>query len=356
MMQKKLLFIDRDGTLIREPADYQVDKLEKIALMPQVIPSLLTLKQNGYQFVMITNQDGLGTASFPSDDFTMAHEFMLNLFASQGITFEAIRICPHVATDGCACRKPKIGLVQDYLTSQVIDREHSYVIGDRATDMEFSEQLGIPGLQIETDNDDAWCLITKKILDQDRLAIVNRKTNETCIFAKINLDAQDEIVIDTGLAFFNHMLEQLVKHSGMGLTLQVKGDIEIDDHHTVEDTAIVLGQAIQKALNNKWGINRYGFVLPMDDALTEVALDISGRGRLMFDGQFSREKVGDLSTELVPHFFSSLAESLKATLHIKVTGENNHHMIESIFKCVGRVLRQAVMKTAVGLPSTKGLL
>lgn len=353
MALKKILFIDRDGTLIEEPEDKQIDKLDKLKLMPYVIPALLALKRRGYIFVMVTNQDGLGTESFPQTEFDAPHNYLIELLRDQGITFEAIRICPHFSKDACDCRKPKIGLVLDYLRDQTLDRESSYVIGDRMTDMEFAEQLGIQGLQFGENN---WQTIAKKILSAKRTATVTRVTQETNISATVSLDEETHNIIDTGLGFFNHMLEQLAKHGGFNLSLKVKGDLDIDDHHTVEDTAIVLGDAVRKALGDKWGIGRYGFLLPMDESIAEVAIDLSGRSYFVFEGKFSREKVGDLSTELVPHFFRSFAESLKATLHISIKGENTHHMVEAIFKAVGRVLRQAMSEMGEGLPTTKGVL
>lgn len=356
MSQKKILFIDRDGTLIEEPFDCQVDQIEKLVFMPNVIPSLLQLKKAGYLFVMVTNQNGLGTASFPQKNFMLPHELMLRVFESQGIHFEAIRICPHLPDNGCDCRKPKVGLVLDYLSEQKIDREHSYVIGDRQTDIQLADNMGIKGIHIGQINMRSWIDVTSHILTKTRTACVIRNTNETQITVEVDLDQPDNVTVDTGIGFFNHMLEQLAKHGGFGLSLAVKGDLVIDDHHTVEDTAIALGDAFKKALNDKWGIGRYGFLLPMDESLAKVAIDLCGRSYFVFKGEFKREQVGDLSTELVPHFFRSLAESLKATLHIEVAGENTHHMIESIFKCVGRVLRQAFAKTDNSLPSTKGVL
>lgn len=355
MRQKKILFIDRDGTLIVEPDDYQIDRIEKLSFMPAVIPSLLKLKQAGFSFVMVSNQDGLDTPSLPISDFTFPHELMLRIFESQGITFEAVRICPHKSVDNCACRKPKIGLVLDYLVDQKIDRDHSYVIGDRDTDMQFATNLGINGIRIDQDTN-TWTNVVNKILMQPRYATYTRKTKETSVTATVNLDVKDDIRIDTGIGFFNHMLEQLAKHGGFSLSLSVSGDLEVDDHHTVEDTAITLGEAIKKALGDKLGIGRYGFVLPMDESLAQVAIDLCGRTYFVFNCQFNREKVGDLSTELIPHFFRSFADGLKATLHIDVDGENTHHIIESIFKCVGRALRQAFQKQDNSLPSTKGVI
>lgn len=353
---KKILFIDRDGTLIAEPEDLQIDHIDKLALLPDVIPALLKLKAAGFSFVMVSNQDGLGTNSLPLEDFNIPHELMLRIFASQGITFEAIRICPHVPEARCDCRKPKIGLVLDYLVDQQIDRDNSYVIGDRETDLQLAENLGIRGLRLGAEKTRHWQDVTAQILSSHRLATVIRKTKETDISINVNLDHPDDIQINTGIGFFDHMLEQLAKHGGFGMSLSVDGDLEIDDHHTVEDTALALGEALRKALGNKIGIGRYGFLLPMDESITQVAIDLSGRPYFVFNGTFNREYVGDLSTELIPHFFRSLADGIKATLHIDVRGENTHHMIESIFKGVGRSLRQAIEKIDTSLPSTKGVL
>ncbi len=356
MTQQKILFIDRDGTLIEEPADKQIDQMEKLAFLPGVIPALLNLKKAGFSFVMISNQDGLGTESFPTKDFTGPHELMLKIFKSQGITFDSIRICPHKPLDGCECRKPKIGLLMDYLVEQKMDRDACYVIGDRETDMELAKNLGIKALKIDQKNSVAWERLCSTILLQARMANITRKTKETEILVNVNLDKKDDIDIKTGIGFFDHMLEQLAKHGGFSLHLSVKGDLEIDEHHTVEDTAIALGEAIKKALGDKMGIGRYGFLLPMDESLAHVSLDLSGRSYFVFSGDFKRETVGELSTELVPHFFRSFADGLKATINIEVKGENAHHMIEASFKGLGRALRQAIEKTDESLPSTKGVL
>jgi imidazoleglycerol-phosphate dehydratase/histidinol-phosphatase len=359
-MTQKILFIDRDGTLIKEPADKQIDSLEKLAFFPGVFTALLQLKQAGYSLVMISNQDGLGTNSFPQNNFDLPHQMMLKIFSSQGIEFDDILICPHLPTDGCECRKPKLGLVLNYLTQQKIDRQNSYVIGDRETDLQLANNMGITGIRITQDTApnavSNWSEIVKIILDKPRVATITRNTNETKINVKVNLDDPSAVHIQTGVGFFDHMLEQLAKHGGFGLQLSVAGDLHIDDHHTVEDVGIALGQALALALGDKRGIARYGFLLPMDEASAQVALDLSGRFYYVFSGNFTREKVGDLSTELVSHFFRSFAENLKATLHIEVKGENAHHMVEAIFKAVGRVLRQAFSKVDESLPSTKGVL
>lgn len=355
-MTRKILFIDRDGTLIEEPLDNQVDSVAKLHFMFGVMKALLEFKKAGYHFVMISNQDGLGSENFPEKNFREPHELMLRIFQSQGIEFEAIRICPHRPKDGCACRKPELGLVSDYMARQEIDVHHSYVIGDRITDMQLAQKMGIAGIQIGTEDNKSWDSIVQKILGKDRKFSCIRRTFETDVKVDINLDQPDPITINTGISFFDHMLEQLAKHAGFSLFLNVKGDLHIDEHHTIEDTGIVIGQVLYQALGDKRGVARYGFLLPMDESLAQVALDLSGRSHFEFNGQFSREKIGEFPTELVAHFFRSLAENLKASLHISVKGENTHHMIESIFKSVGRTLRQAITRTNLDLPSTKGVL
>lgn len=355
---KKVLFIDRDGTLIEEPADKQIDSLQKLRLLPGVIPALLRLQDAGYTFVMVSNQDGLGTASFPEPTFREPHEFLRNLLASQGITFEAEFICPHFATDNCACRKPKAGLLQDYLQRHTLDRGNSYVIGDRDTDLELARNMGIAGLRVLVAGtaEETWAAITAKLVAAPRRAEVKRKTKETDISVTVDLNRELPIEVSTGLGFFDHMLEQIAKHGGFSLQLSCRGDLHIDEHHTVEDCALALGQAIKTALGDKRGIHRYGFLLAMDEALAQVAIDLSGRPYFVFEGQFGRDQVGQLPTELVPHFFRSLAETMGAAINLKVTGENTHHMIEACFKGVGRTLRQAFRITGQELPSTKGTL
>jgi len=353
---KKFLFIDRDGTLIEEPEDKQIDSLDKLTLIKNVIPALLQLKQAGYHFVMVSNQDGLGTESFPIENFEIAQRKLLEILISQGINFDDILICPHKPEENCECRKPKLGCVMRYMRERKFDLEYSYVIGDRKTDVQLAKNMGIKGIQIATSDFPDWNAVANFILKNSRTAKVSRKTKETEIIADIDLDKTDNIAISTGIGFFDHMLEQLAKHGGFNLSLSVKGDLEIDDHHTVEDAAIVIGEAMRKALGNKFGIGRYGFLLPMDEAQTKVALDLSGRAYTVFSGNFNRERVGELSTELVPHFFRSFADALQATLHIEVIGDNTHHMIESIFKGVGRTLRQAIQQSGFELPSTKGVL
>ncbi|HEY4368591.1 MAG TPA: bifunctional histidinol-phosphatase/imidazoleglycerol-phosphate dehydratase HisB [Steroidobacteraceae bacterium] len=358
MTGRKVLFIDRDGTLIEEPADQQIDSLQKLKLVAGTIPALLKLRDAGYRFVMVSNQDGLGTASFPEPAFREPHEFLRNLLLSQGIGFDAEFICPHFARDACACRKPKTALLDGYLRDNPIDRQNSHVIGDRDTDLELARNLGIQGLRLRVDGsaEESWAGIAARLVAPQRRAHVERKTKETAIAIDVNLDSEGPIRVSTGLGFFDHMLEQIAKHGGFSLDLTCQGDLHIDEHHTVEDCALALGQALKTALGDKRGIHRYGFLLPMDEALAQVAIDLSGRPYCVFEGQFGRDVVGQLPTELVPHFFRSLAETMGAAINIKVTGDNTHHMIEACFKGVGRTLRQAFRITDTAVPSTKGTL
>lgn len=356
MQPEKILFIDRDGTLIVEPEDQQIDSLEKFQLLPGVIPALLQLRQAGFKLVMVSNQDGLGTPAFPLEQFNLPQQWLLNIFQTQGILFDDIHICPHFPSDNCNCRKPKLGLLMPYLIEQKIDRYQSYVIGDRDTDLELANNLGIKGLLINSKDPLAWRKITYEILYSKRSAKIVRNTKETQIDLTVNLDHPNIIIIDTGIGFFDHMLEQLAKHGNFSLSIQVKGDLQVDDHHTIEDVALALGTGIKQALGDKRGISRYGFLLPMDEAQAKIALDLSGRPYFKFVGQFNREKVGETATELIPHFFRSLSDSLGAALHIEINGENAHHMIEAIFKGMGKTLAQAMLRSGSELPSTKGVL
>jgi imidazoleglycerol-phosphate dehydratase / histidinol-phosphatase len=358
MNEARVVFVDRDGTLVDEPPDEQVDSLDKIRLLPGVIPALLELRRAGFIFVMVTNQDGLGTASLPHDKFNLAHQFILTLFASQGVEFDAVFICPHYKRENCGCRKPDIGMVQGYIAANPIDKAASFMIGDRDTDLEFAANLGITGLRVLTHGMPAetWPAIMRRILSATRSAHVERKTQETHVVIDLDLAREGPSVIHTGLGFFDHMLEQIARHGGFALNLACQGDLNIDEHHTVEDCALALGSALRQALGDKRGIARYGFLLAMDEAEAQVALDLSGRAYFVWEGRFNRERVGDLPTELVPHFFRSLAESLGAALHLSVRGENTHHMVESCFKGVGRSLRQAIRLEGHELPSTKGVL
>lgn len=358
---KKILFIDRDGTICKEPNDFQVDRIDKIELLADVIPALLKLKQHGYLLVMVSNQDGLGTASFPQEDFETSHRFLMQLLEGQGIDFDEVLICPHFPEDQCFCRKPNLGLVIDYVKDSSWNRSESYVIGDRESDLILAERMGIEGIQISAGPGFAgisWQQIVSKLLTKPRTARVERKTNETQIKATVNLDEPGSLEIQTGIGFFDHMLEQLAKHGGFSLMVSCAGDLHIDDHHTVEDIGIALGDALRQALGDKFGIGRYGFVLPMDESETQVSLDLSGRPYFSFDGSFARPQIGQLASEMIIHFFRSLAESLRANLHIKVRGDNDHHKAEAVFKAVARSLRQAKQRTDTsdGLPSTKGVL
>jgi imidazoleglycerol-phosphate dehydratase/histidinol-phosphatase len=357
---KKYLFIDRDGTLIKEPSDFQVDSLSKLQFTENVIPSLLTLKSKGFHFIMITNQDGLGTKSFPQQDFEGAHNLMLDIFTSQGIIFEETLICPHFETDNCLCRKPHLGLVRELIAYGEIDFQNSYVIGDRKTDITLGENMGIGSFLFGDESKDdtvSWAEIVSNLCAKNRQASIKRNTKETKIVCDVNLDNNDLVSINTGIGFFDHMLEQIARHSGVGINLSCIGDLHVDQHHCIEDIGITLGSAFKQALGEKHGIQRYGFVLPMDETLCQVAIDLSGRGHLEFSWNMKCENIGTLSSEMVPHFFKSFAESLGATIHIDAQGKNSHHIVESIFKAVAKTLGQALTLTSTSkLPSTKGIL
>jgi imidazoleglycerol-phosphate dehydratase/histidinol-phosphatase len=355
---ERVLFIDRDGTIIEEPADEQVDSLRKLRLLPGVIPALLELRRAGYRLVLVSNQDGLGTRSFPEPDFRESQGFLRTLLASQGIEFDAEFFCPHFPADDCACRKPRTGLLTEFLAARELDRARSFVIGDRDTDMQLAANLGIEGLRVSADGAGGatWEAIVQRLCRPDRRAQVERRTKETDIVVAVALDRTAPVAIATGIGFFDHMLEQVARHGGFSLELSCRGDLEVDEHHTVEDCALALGQALREALGDKRGIGRYGFLLAMDESQAQVAIDLSGRPYAVFDGRFGREAVGGLPTELVPHFFRSLADSLGAAIHVQVRGENAHHMVEACFKGVGRALRQALRIEGSELPSSKGVL
>lgn len=353
--KRRILFLDRDGTLIIEPEDFQIDSLEKLELVEAVIPALLKLKAAGYEFVIVSNQDGLGTDCNPLERFQLAHDKMLSLFASQGITFAAEHIDPHFDSDNSPNRKPGIGMLLDYLKSGDLDFADSWVIGDRKTDMQLAENLGIGGILCGPDGQH-WDAIAHQLCNRPRRASIQRNTNETRIRVDVDLDASGGNEISTGIGFFDHMLDQVAAHGGFRLQLSCQGDLEIDEHHSVEDCALALGQALDQALGDRRGIGRYGFVLPMDESLAEVAIDLSGRPAFEFEANFPRDTVGGLSTEMVRHFFASLSQSLRCALHLKVRGENTHHMVEGLFKGAGRALRPALARQGSELPSTKGVL
>jgi imidazoleglycerol-phosphate dehydratase/histidinol-phosphatase len=352
---KQLLFVDRDGTLIQEPADFQIDNVEKFHLLPGVIPALNRFVSAGFELIMVTNQDGLGTSTYPQEKFDLIQNLLLDILATQGIYFKNILICPHKPEEGCRCRKPQTQLVREYLASNDMDRENSFVIGDRTTDLELAENMGLSGILISDEFN--WTTIAHKILDRPRAAQLRRDTNETKIFVHVELDAEGPQKIATGIGFFDHMLEQLSRHGGFALQLEAKGDIHIDDHHLVEDTALALGATLRKALGNKRGIGRYGFWLPMDEADCRVTLDLSGRAEVQISADLGVSRVGELNAEMIPHFFKSLADSLAMSIHIETRGQNSHHMVESMFKAVGRALRPALAKgNTAEIPSTKGTL
>ena len=355
-MGKRILFIDRDGTLIEEPADFQVDKVSKVRLVAGVIPALIELRDHGYRFVMVSNQDGLGTDAFPQADFDACQEHVLALFESQGLTFDEIFICPHMPEAACECRKPRAGLLTAYLAANDIDLNASAVIGDRPTDAELADRIGVSSFTIADAAAKTWRSIVTELCYSDRRATLERKTNETSISVSVNLDREEPVAVSTGIGFYDHMLEQIAKHGGFALRVECAGDLEIDDHHTVEDTALCLGAALREALGSKLGIGRYGFVVPMDESEARVSIDLSGRARYVFEGVFPTERVGEMATEMVQHFFLSLSDALGAALHIEVSGKNSHHMVEACFKAVGRALRAAIRRDGSSLPSTKGTL
>lgn len=376
-MKKRALFIDRDGTLVIEPpADYQLDSFEKLEFYPKVMRNLFFIrKQLDFEFVMVTNQDGLGTSSFPEDTFWPVHNLMLKTLAGEGVVFDDILIDRSFPEENSPNRKPRTGMLGKYLSGEY-DLANSYVIGDRLTDMELARNLGAKGIWLH-ENDDStaeilaghediqpvlvtndWDRIAEFLFAGERYAEVKRVTKETDIFVSLNLDGKGKTSISTGLGFFDHMLDQIGKHSGMDLTIQVKGDLNVDEHHTIEDTAIALGEALAKALGDKRGIERYGYTLPMDDCLCSVALDFGGRPWLVWDAEFHREKIGDMPTEMFLHFFKSLSDAARMNLNIKAEGTNEHHKIEGIFKALARSIKMAVRRDIYhyNLPSTKGVI
>lgn len=354
-----ILFVDRDGTLIEEPADFQIDAYEKLRFVRDVIPAMLKLRDAGYQFVIVSNQDGLGTEGYPQASFDGPNDLMLQIFASQGITFRDVLIDGTWPQDNAPTRKPGIGLMLPYLQDRSIDWARSAMVGDRLTDIQFAENMKIRGFQLRTEQfggDWDWTSIAHELADAPRRATVQRNTKETRIRVEVDLDRTAEPQTQTGLPFFDHMLEQIGKHGGFALSVQAEGDLHIDEHHTIEDTGLALGQALREALGDKRGIGRYGFTLPMDETLASAALDFSGRPYFVFEGEFKRERVGDMPTELVPHFFRSLCDAAGLNLHLSVRGDNDHHKVEACFKALARALRQALPRQGTALPSTKGAL
>lgn len=371
---KKVLFIDRDGTLVIEPpVDYQLDAFEKLEFYPKVFRNLYFIRQKlNFEFVMVTNQDGLGTDSFPENTFWPVHNLILKSFENEGIVFDNICIDRSFPEDNAPTRKPRTGMLTAYLKNPEYDLSGSFVIGDRATDVELARNLGCKAILLQPDRSSLpdelkghcvlattdWDRIAEFLFAGERIAEVHRTTKETDIYIRLDLDGNGTCQIHTGLGFFDHMLEQIGKHGGIDLTIQVKGDLEVDEHHTIEDTAIALGDCIRQALGDKRGIERYGFCLPMDDCLCSVALDFGGRPWLVWNTDFHREKIGDMPTEMFLHFFKSLSDSARMNLNIKAEGQNEHHKIEGIFKALARSLKMAVRRDVYHyeVPSSKGLL
>ena len=364
---KKILFIDRDGTIIKEPPeDFQVDSLEKLEFIPGAISTLKKIREKlDYLFVMVTNQDGLGTNSFPEETFWPAHNKMLRILEGEGVVFDEILIDRSFDHENLPTRKPRTGLLTHYLTG-AYDLKNSFVIGDRQTDIQLACNLGAKAIFLhDRVNESAdfsvksWEEIVRLLRMPDRIAKVKRKTNETDIEIELNLDGSGATDISTGLGFFDHMLDQIGRHAGIDLKVKVTGDLHVDEHHTVEDTAIAFGEAFISALGNKKGINRYGFLLPMDDSLAQVALDFGGRPWLVWQAEFKRERIGDVPTEMFYHFFKSFSDASKCNLNIKVEGDNEHHKIESVFKALAKCIKMAVARNEGELdklPSTKGML
>lgn len=365
-MKKRVLFIDRDGTIIKEPpTDFQVDSLEKLEFIPKAISNLRRISEElDYELVMVTNQDGLGTDSFPEKDFWPAQYKMLKTLEQENVFFKAIHVDKTFPHENAPTRKPGIAMLTQYFTEEY-DLANSYVIGDRLTDVQLAQNMGAKTIFFGDAQPDSafsstdWDEIFSFLQMPPRSAEVNRKTSETEIYIKLNLDGSGQCKISTGLHFFDHMLEQLGKHGSTDLEIRVKGDLHIDEHHTIEDTALALGEAYLKALGDKKGIYRYGFLLPMDDVLAQVAIDFGGRPWIVWEADFKREKVGDMPTEMFYHFFKSFSDTSKCNLNIKAEGANEHHKIEAIFKALARAIKMAVMRDARNinqLPSTKGVL
>jgi imidazoleglycerol-phosphate dehydratase/histidinol-phosphatase len=378
-MKKKVLFIDRDGTIIKETIDEQIDCFNKMIFYPKCIPFLSKIAQElNYELVMITNQDGLGTASFPEDTFWPVHNFIMKTFENEGVIFDKVYIDKTFPSENANTRKPKTGLLTDYFSDDY-DLQNSFVIGDRLTDVELGKNLGSKAIFINDDTNlgtgeisvkkeelnqyialetNDWQKIYEFLKLENRSASIVRKTNETDISILLNLDGTGKSKIDTGISFFDHMLDQIARHGQMDLEISVKGDLQVDEHHTIEDTAIALGEVFAQALGNKLGIERYGFCLPMDDCLAQVAIDFGGRNWLVWEADFKREMIGQMPTEMFFHFFKSFSDGAKANLNIKAEGTNEHHKIEAIFKAFAKAIKAAVKRDSekMILPSTKGML
>lgn len=375
MGMKKVLFIDRDGTLVVEPpVDYQLDSFEKLEFVPKVFRNLGFIRSKlDFEFAMVTNQDGLGTSSFPEETFWPVHNLVMQTLANEGITFDEVFIDRSFPEDNVSTRKPRTGMLGKYLNNPIYDLSGSFVIGDRYTDVELAKNLGCKAILLQDDKSslrykglEDYCVLATKDWDRiaeflfagERVAEVQRTTRETDIYIKVDLDGSGKCNIATGLGFFDHMLEQIGKHGNLDLIIQVKGDLNVDEHHTIEDTAIALGECIGKALGDKRGIERYGYCLPMDDCLCQVALDFGGRPWLVWNAEFKREKIGEMPTEMFLHFFKSLSDAARMNLNIKAEGQNEHHKIEGIFKALARAIKMAVRRDIYHfeVPSSKGSL
>ncbi len=373
-MKKKVLFIDRDGTLVIEPpVDYQLDAFEKLEFYPKVIRNLHFVRQQlDFEFALVTNQDGLGTASFPEDTFWPVHRLVMQTLAGEGIDFDEVFIDPTLPAEHAPTRKPGTGMLGKYLNNPAYDLPGSFVIGDRPTDVQLAVNLGCRAILLQPDTTALtpeqqaacalattdWDRVTEFLFAGERTAETRRTTKETDILVRVNLDGTGRCDIHTGLGFFDHMLEQIGKHGGLDLTIQVKGDLHVDEHHTIEDTAIALGDCLYQALGSKRGIERYGFCLPMDDCLCQVSLDFGGRPWLVWDAEFRRERIGDMPTEVFLHFFKSLSDAARMNLNIRAEGQNEHHKIEGIFKALARSIKMAVRRDIYHyeVPSSKGTL